>query len=97
VTSTEPNMPTTYKRYLGTYKSPDFLTAGETDPSVLRRDGTATRRCRGCATRSSPRSSGVRGDPAAAAPDDRVRPRSVGSAKEYLSDNFVGSLARTTA
>ena len=27
-----------YKRYLGTFKSPDFLTDGETDDSILRRD-----------------------------------------------------------
>ena len=37
-TSTEPNVPTTYKRYLGTFKSPDFLTNGERDDSLLRRD-----------------------------------------------------------
>lgn len=37
--TTQPNTGQTYKRYLGTFKSPDFLTAGETDASKLRRDG----------------------------------------------------------
>lgn len=34
----QPNTATSYKRYLGTFKSPDFLTAGEDDASVMRRD-----------------------------------------------------------
>jgi hypothetical protein len=34
----QPNTAQSHRRYLGTFKSPDFLTAGETDPSVLSRD-----------------------------------------------------------
>jgi hypothetical protein len=39
VTEEKPPMGS-YKRYLGTFKSPDFLTNGEVDSSVIRRDAT---------------------------------------------------------
>lgn len=44
ITSTPANTAATYKRYLGTFTSPDFLTAGEADESLLRRgaDGVPT-------------------------------------------------------
>lgn len=96
IKSTEPNLPTTYKRYLGTYKSPDFLTAGETDPSILRRGADGL-----------PDLQGMRDAQFAAIIPNCVttgavplpRPTIVfghglfGSAKEYLSDDFVGKLA----
>jgi len=96
IKSTEPNLPTTYKRYLGTYKAPDFLTAGETDPSILRRGADGL-----------PDMQGMRDAQFAAIIPNCVttgavplpRPTIVfghglfGSAKEYLSDDFVGKLA----
>ncbi len=96
IKSTEPNLTTTYKRYLGTYKSPDFLTAGETDPSVLRRGGDGL-----------PENVGLRDAQFAAIIPNCVttgaqplpRPTIIfghglfGSAKEYLNDDFVGKLA----
>lgn len=96
IKSTEPNLATTYKRYLGTYKSPDFLTAGETDPSILRRGADGL-----------PEMQGMRDAQFAAIIPNCVttgqfplpRPTIVfghglfGSAKEYLSDDFVGKLA----
>ena len=96
VTATEPNVPTTYKRYLGTYESPDFLTAGETDASILRRgaDGKPVmqgmRNARFAAIIPSCVTDGTHTLP---------RPTVIfghglfGSAKEYLSDDFVGDLA----
>lgn len=96
IKSTEPNLPTTFKRYLGTYKSPDFLTAGETDASILRRGADGL-----------PKMDGMRDAQFAAIIPNCVttgavplpRPTIVfghglfGSAKEYLSDDFVGKLA----
>ncbi|CAN5905017.1 hypothetical protein BH11MYX3_BH11MYX3_42910 [soil metagenome] len=96
IKSTEPNLSTTYKRYLGTYKSPDFLTAGETDASVLRRGGDGL-----------PENIGLRDAQFAAIIPNCVttgaqplpRPTIIfghglfGSAKEYLNDDFVGKLA----
>lgn len=94
VTSTVPNVAATYKRYLGTYKAPDFLTAGETDPSLLRRAADGT-----------PMMDGLRDARFAAIIPSCVQtqplPRPVivfghglfGSAEEYLSDDFVTDLA----
>lgn len=94
ITATEPNIATTNKRYLGTYKSPDFLTAGETDPSILRRGADGM-----------PEMQGMRDARFAAIIPKCVetmplpRPTIIfghglfGSAKEYLSDDFVGDLA----
>lgn len=96
IKSTEPNLATTYKRYLGTYKSPDFLTAGETDPSIIRRDADGL-----------PVMQGMRDAQFAAIVPNCVtngtmplpRPTIIfghglfGSAKEYLNDDFVGKLA----
>lgn len=96
VKMTQPNLPTTYKRYLGTYQSPDFLTAGETDPSILRRGADGL-----------PENQGLRDAQFAAIIPNCVttgaqplpRPTVIfghglfGSAKEYLDDDFVGKLA----
>ena len=96
ITSTEPNMPTTYKRYLGTYKSPDFLTDAERDDSILRRGADGL-----------PENQGLRDAQFAAIIPNCVttgaqplpRPTIIfghglfGSAKEYLNDDFVGKLA----
>lgn len=91
----QPNTALTYKRYLGTFKSPDFLTAGETDPSVLRRDAAG-----------KPVVMGMRDAkfaaiiPACVATQPLPRPTIVfghglfGSSEEYLSDNFVIDLAQ---
>ncbi|MBL9016408.1 MAG: hypothetical protein JNL83_19620 [Myxococcales bacterium] len=96
IKETQPNLPTTYKRYLGTYKAPDFLTAGETDPSILRRGADGL-----------PENQGLRDAQFAAIIPNCVttgaqplpRPTVIfghglfGSAKEYLDDDFVGKLA----
>ena len=94
ITSTEPNVASTYRRYLGTYQAPDFLDAGETDASVLRRGADGL-----------PVAQGLRDARFAAIIPKCVetqplpRPTIVfghglfGSAREYLSDDFVISLA----
>ena len=96
ITAIEPNVATTYKRYLGTYKAPDFLTAGETDASILRRGADGL-----------PVMQGMRDArfaaiiPACVTNGTYPLPRPTvifghglfGSAKEYLSDDFVGDLA----
>ncbi|MDX2089637.1 MAG: hypothetical protein SFX73_17410 [Kofleriaceae bacterium] len=96
ISSTEPNVTQSYKRYLGTYKAPDFLTNGEADTSLLRRGGTGL-----------PEMNGMRDARFAAIIPSCVQtaqlPRPVivfghglfGSAKEYLSDGFVLDLAET--
>ncbi len=94
ISRTEPNDAQTFKRYLGTYKAPDFLTAGETDPSVLRRGADGL-----------PVMDGMRDAQFAAIIPKCVetmplpRPTVIfghglfGSAKEYLNDGFVKDLA----
>lgn len=96
ITSTEPNLATTYKRYLGTFKSPDFLTAGERDESVIRRGADGL-----------PQNVGLRDARFAAIIPNCVtsgtvplpRPTIIfghglfGSSQEYLNDDFVGKLA----
>ncbi len=84
-----------YKSYLGTYKSPDFLTNGETDESQIRRDASAL-----------PALGGMRDARFAALIPDCVasmplpRPTIIfghglfGSAEEYLKDDFVIDLAQ---
>ena len=91
----QPNTAQTYKRYLGTFKSPDFLTAGETDASVMRRDGDGR-----------PLQQGLRDAnfaaiiPKCVETEPLPRPTIIfghglfGSAKEYLDDNFVADLAQ---
>jgi pimeloyl-ACP methyl ester carboxylesterase len=97
VTSTKPNIATTHKRYLGTYKAPDFLTDGEKDASILRRGADGL-----------PTNTGLRDARFAAIIPKCVtdgtyplpRPTVVfghglfGSAEEYLDDDFVGDLAQ---
>jgi hypothetical protein len=88
------NTAQTYKRYLGTYKSPNFLTNGEADSSVLRRD-----------SQYKPIAEGLRDAkyaaiiPACVATQPLPRPTIVfghglfGSSEEYLNDGFVLDLA----
>ena len=83
-----------YKHYIGTFKSPDFLTAQETNESIMRRDATG-----------APQAQGFRDANFAAVIPNCVttqplpRPTIVfghgifGSAKEYLNDDFVLKLA----
>jgi pimeloyl-ACP methyl ester carboxylesterase len=83
-----------YKHYIGTYKSPDFLTAAETDVSIMRRDAAG-----------NPKMQGFRDANFAAIIPKCIetqplpRPTIVfghgifGSAKEYLNDDFVLKLA----
>jgi pimeloyl-ACP methyl ester carboxylesterase len=90
----QPNSATSFKRYLGTFKSPDFLTAGETDPSILRRDAS-----------NLPQLQGMRDAqfaaiiPGCVATQPLPRPTIIfghglfGSAEEYLNDSFVAQLA----
>lgn len=92
--TTKSNTPTSFKRYVGTYTSPDFLTDGESDGSIMRRgpDGL-------------PVMQGMRDARYAAIVPNCVttqplpRPTIVfghglfGSAEEYLDDDFVAELA----
>ena len=43
----QPNTAQSYRRFTGTYKSPDFLTAGETASSILARDAAGAPRMHG--------------------------------------------------
>ncbi|HEY5936353.1 MAG TPA: hypothetical protein VIU61_16995, partial [Kofleriaceae bacterium] len=91
----KPNTAQTYKRYLGTFKSPDFLTAGETDGSVMRRDAAG-----------NPQMQGMRDAnfaaiiPKCVETEPLPRPTIIfghglfGSAEGYLDDNFVADLAQ---
>jgi len=89
------NTPATYKRYLGTFKSPNFLTNGEADSSVLRRDTTGKPIVMGM--RDAKFAAIV---PACVATQPLPRPTIVfghglfGSSEEYLTDNFVIDLAQ---
>ncbi len=88
------NTPTSFKRYVGTFTSPDFLTNGELDNSVMRRDGNGT-----------PVLDGMRDARFAAIIPKCVetqplpRPTIIfghglfGSAEDYLDDDFVANLA----
>jgi hypothetical protein len=83
-----------FKRYTGTFTSPDFLTAGETDGSIMRRDAAGL-----------PVMDGMRDARFAAIVPNCVttqplpRPTVIfghglfGSAEEYLDDDFVAQLA----
>ena len=94
-TNVQANTPATYKRYLGTFKSPDFMTNGEADSSILRRDAAG-----------KPTVMGVRDAkyaaiiPACVSTQPLPRPTIVfghglfGSSEEYLTDNFVIDLAQ---
>ena len=83
-----------YKRLLGTFKSPDFLTAGETATSIMRRDATGAPQMQGF--RDANFAAVV---PNCVATQPLPRPTIVfghgifGSAKEYLNDDFVLRLA----
>ncbi|MBS1123142.1 MAG: hypothetical protein H6Q90_5370 [Deltaproteobacteria bacterium] len=91
----QPNSEATFKRYLGTFKSPDFLTAGETDPSVMRRDAS-----------NVPQQQGLRDArfaaivPACVTTQPLPRPTIIfghglfGSGEEYLNDDFIVQLAQ---
>ncbi len=95
VTTVKPNTAVSYKKYVGTYKSPDFLTNKEADDSVMTRDpGTG-----------APMVHGLRDARFAAIIPKCIetqplpRPTVIfghglfGSAEEYLDDDFVAKLA----
>jgi hypothetical protein len=83
-----------YRRYLGTFESPDFMTDGERDPSRLRRDAAG-----------APLAMGMRDAnfaaivPSCVSAQPLPRPTIIfghgifGSAEEYLSNSFVQELA----
>jgi hypothetical protein len=83
-----------YKSYLGTYKSPDFLTAGEADESVLRRGADGLPVMQG--THDAQFAAII---PACVQSQPLPRPTIIfghglfGSAKEYLANDFVKQLA----
>jgi pimeloyl-ACP methyl ester carboxylesterase len=95
-TTDQTNTAQTYKRYIGTFKSPNFLTDAEQNDSILIRDASG-----------SPMMSGLRDAQMAAIIPACVndgttplpRPTIVfghglfGSAADYLNDSFVQSLA----
>jgi len=94
-TEDQPNTAETFKRYLGTFKSPDFLTTGESDSSILRRDASDV-----------PVAQGLRDArfaaiiPACVQTQPLPRPTVIfghglfGSSEEYLDDQFVIDLAQ---
>ncbi|MCW5805392.1 MAG: hypothetical protein KIT31_23685 [Deltaproteobacteria bacterium] len=94
--TTKPNSPTSFKRYLGTYKSPDFLTNGERDDSVIRRSADHLPVMQGL--RDAQFSAII---PACVQNQNQTLPRPTvifghglfGSAEEYLNDAFVAQLA----
>jgi pimeloyl-ACP methyl ester carboxylesterase len=93
-TQVQPNTPQSYLRYLGTFKSPDFLTNGEADDSVIQRDAAG-----------KPQMHGLRDAnfaaiiPACVASQPLPRPTVIfghglfGSSADYLNDGFVQQLA----
>jgi hypothetical protein len=84
----------TYKRYQGTFQSPDFLTDGEADGSVLRRDATGAPQMRGL--RNAQFAAII---PACVDSQPLPRPTIIfghglfGSARDYLDQDFVLQLA----
>ncbi len=90
----QPAIPGIYKAYIGTFKSPNFLTNGEANESVIVRDETG-----------KPKLTGMRDANFAALVPDCVKttpgPHTTivfghglfGSAAEYLNDSFTQSLA----
>jgi len=90
----QPNTAQSYQRYLGTFKSPDFLTNGEADDSVIQRD-----------LAGKPQMHGLRDAnfaaiiPACVATQPLPRPTVIfghglfGSSADYLNDGFVQQLA----
>lgn len=94
MTEERPNTAQTYKRYLGTFESPDFLTDGERDASVLRRGPDGLPVMRGM--RDAPFAALI---PKCVETEPLPRPTVVfghglfGSSKEYLDDGFVADLA----
>jgi hypothetical protein len=95
-TATEkPNTPTTFKRYVGTYQAPDFLTAGEADASVLARDAAGVPQLRGM---RDARFAAI--IPKCVETEPLPRPTIVfghglfGSGEEYIDDQFVLQLAQ---
>ena len=95
VTTTKPNTTLSYKRYIGTYKSPDFLTNKEADDSILRRDpGTGAPMLQG---KRDARFAAI--IPKCIETQPLPRPTVIfghglfGSSEEYLDDDFVARLA----
>ena len=98
VATAQPDSPAGSKRYLGTFKSPNFLTDGELDDSVIRRDAAGR-----------PQLDGLRDAhfaaivPACALDGSQPLPRPTiifghglfGSSAGYIDDAFTLSLAET--
>ena len=94
VATAQPNTAVTYKMYLGTFKSPTFLTDGEQDDSILARDASGT-----------PVMSGLRDANFAAIVPSCVTTAQLpvpvvvfghglfGSAEDYITDDFTQTLA----
>jgi pimeloyl-ACP methyl ester carboxylesterase len=96
-TVTQPNTPRTFRRYTGTFTSPSFLTDGEADASVMRRDeqGLPVR----SGTYDARFAAIVPACMANLTPQELPRPVVVfghglfGSAEGYLNDSFVEGIA----
>ncbi|MBA3540541.1 MAG: hypothetical protein H0T79_13105 [Deltaproteobacteria bacterium] len=90
----KPNTALSYKRYVGTYKSPDFLTNGERDDSILRRDASKHPLLQG---QRDARFAAI--IPKCVETEPLPRPVIIfghglfGSAEAYLGDDFVERLA----
>jgi hypothetical protein len=86
--------PAGVKRYVGTYQAPDFLTHGEADDSVMRRDATGLPQMHGL--RDAQFAAII---PACVANQPLPRPTIIfghglfGSARDYLDQPFVEQLA----
>jgi pimeloyl-ACP methyl ester carboxylesterase len=93
-TQEQPNTAQSYKRYLGTFKSPDFLTDGEADGSVMQRDAAGKPQLHGL--RDANFAAIV---PACVTTQPLPRPTIIfghglfGSSADYLNDGFVQQLA----
>jgi hypothetical protein len=90
----QPNTAQSYRRYLGTFRSPDFLTAGEDDGSVMQRDAAGTPQMHGL--RDAQFAAII---PACVETQPLPRPTIIfghglfGSSAGYLDDGFVQQLA----
>lgn len=90
----QPNTAQSYLRYLGTFKSPDFLTSGEDDGSIMQRDAAGKPQLHGL--RDAQYAAII---PACVQTQPLPRPTIIfghglfGSSADYLNDGFVQKLA----
>jgi pimeloyl-ACP methyl ester carboxylesterase len=95
IATEKPNTPSSFKRYVGTFQAPNFLTNDEADGSLLVRDADGTPALRGM--RNANFAAII---PKCVETEPLPRPTIVfghglfGSSEEYLDDDFVADLAQ---